>query len=241
MAEAPESPRCDACDRAASVRIESQALCDRCADRAIAAATGWPELPAPPPPEVIAGPDGERHVFRYRLFRWPGRVVAIAEEVGRGDGGHRLEIGVDHPGDASALRERIRAAARSAVGRIQLVTDEEGRQRLEGDEVIGRLQDPENPYQAPRVVIDGSLLTWEELGDLLSPYVGWTFQLRLGDDAKISGDARSAGGLPVDKTEQLLLRREPAQRFVIALDHYPTPNAWVARRQADGLPAQRPD
>lgn len=188
MAEAPESPRCDACDRAASVRIESQALCDRCADRAIAAATGWPELPAPPPPEVIAGPDGERHVFRYRLFRWPGRVVAIAEEVGRGDGGHRLEIGVDHPGDASALRERIRAAARSAVGRIQLVTDEEGRQRLEGDEVIG-----------------------------------------------------SAGGLPLDKTEQLLLRREPAQRFVIALDHYPTPNAWVARRQADGLPAQRPD
>jgi hypothetical protein len=236
MAEAPGSPPpCDECERAsASVRIESQVLCDRCADHVIAAATGWPELPAPPPPEVIAGPDGERHVFRYQLFRWPGRVVAIAQEVGRGDGGHRLEVGVDHLEDANSLAERIRAAARSAAGRIQLVRDETDRWQLDGDEVLGRLESPDNVYEAPQVVIDGVPLTWEQFGDLLSPYAGWTFQLRLGDDAKITGDARSARGLPVDRAAQLLLRQEPPRWFVIALDHYPTPNDWRARRPADG-------
>lgn len=235
MAKAPGSPPCDECERAsASVRIESQVLCDRCADHAIAAATGWPELPAPPPPEVIAGPDGERHVFRYRLFRWPGRVVAIAQEVGRGDGGHRLEVGADHLEDASSLADRIRAAARSAAGRIQLVRDETDRWQLEGDEVLGRLESPDNVYEAPQVVIDGVALSWDQFGDLVSPYAGWTFQLRLGDDAKITEDARSARGLPVDRAAQLLLRQEPPRWFVIALDHYPTPNDWRARRPADG-------
>lgn len=225
MAEAPGSPPCGECVRAAaSVRIESQALCDRCADRVIAAATGWPELPVPPPPEVIAGPDGVRHVFRYRLFRWPGRVVAIAEEVGRGDGGHRLEVGVDHSEDAICLADRIRAAARFATGRVQLILDEADRWQLDGDEVLGRLEEPENPYEGPRVVIDGSPLTWEQFGDLLSPHAGWTFHLRLGDDAKITGNARSARSLPVDDAAQLLLRREPPRWFVIALDHYPTPS-----------------
>ncbi len=237
MVEASGSPPCNECDRAAaSVRIASQALCDRCADHAIAAATGWPELPAPPPPEVIFGPDGERHVFRYRLFRWPGRVVAIAEEVGRVDGGHRLEVGVDHLDDASGLGDRIRAAARSAAGRVQLILDEAGRRQLDGDEVLGRLEDSENPYEAPRVVIDGVALTWEQFGDLLSPYAGWTFHLRLGDDAKITADARSARGLPLDHAAVLLLRREPPRWFVIALDNYPTPNDWLARRPAGDSP-----
>ena len=238
MAEAPGSPLlCDECDRAAAcVRIENRALCDRCADRVIASATGWPELPAPPPPEVIAGPDAERHVFRYRLFRWPGRVVAIAEEVGRGEGGHRLEVGVDHLEDASCLGERIRAAARSAVGRVQLIVDEADRRQLDGDEVLGRLEDSANPYEAPRVVIDGWLLTWEQFGDLLSAYSGWTFHVRLGDDAKITGHARSARRLPLDDAAQLLLSREPPKWFVIAPDHYPTPHDWRTPPRADDRP-----
>jgi hypothetical protein len=218
------------------VRIEGQAFCDHCADHAIATATGWPELPAPPPPEVIAGPDGERHVFRYRFFRWPARVVAIAEEVGRGDGGHLLEVGVDHLEDASGLADRIRAAARSAVGRVQLILDEANRWQLEGDEVFGRLEDTQNPYEAPRVVVDGLSLSWEQFGDLLSPYTGWTLHLRLGDDAKVTADARSARGLAVDDAARRLLRGDPPKWFVITFDHYPTPKDWLARQRAGDRP-----
>ena len=241
MAEAQRSqPRCDECRRdLAGVRVEEQQLCDRCADKLIAAATGWPELPAPPPPEVLIGPDGERHVFRYRLFRWPGRVVAIAEEVGRGEGGHRLEIGVDHLDDAGSLAERIRAAARSAAGRVQLVPDEQDRWQLDGVEVLGRLAESDNPYEAPRVVIDGSMLTWEQFGDLLSPTKGWTFHLRLGDDAKITDDARSARRMPLDEKARLLLSIEPPKWFVIATDHYPTRGDWTDQRRAENFPARQ--
>lgn len=231
MADGPVlAPVCEACDGSpAGVSIEGRQLCDRCADRVIAQATGWPELPAPPLPEVIVGADGERHVFRYRLFRWPGGVVAIAEEVGRREGGHRLEVGADHYEDPGPLPERIRLAARSAAGRVQVTQDEQGRLQLEGLEMTGRLEESDDPYENPLVVIDGQSLTWEEFGDLLSPTKGWTFHLRLGGDATITSDARSARTLPLDDRARLLLRQEPPRWFVIALDHYPTPAEWRAR------------
>lgn len=78
-------------------------------------------------------------------------------------------------------------------------------------------------------MIDGQSLTWEEFGDLLPPTKGWTFHLRLGGDATITSDARSACTLPLDDRARLLLRQEPPRWFVIALDHYPTATEWRAR------------
>lgn len=73
--------RCDDCGGdGVGVRLEDSELCDRCADHRIAVATGWPELPPAPRGEILVGPDREQHVFNYRLFRWPGRVVAVAKK-----------------------------------------------------------------------------------------------------------------------------------------------------------------
>lgn len=109
------------------------------------------------------GPGGERRVFFNRLFRWPGRVAAVAQEIGRGDAGHELEVGVAHFEDPTPLVERIRAAARAAVARVQLVEDESGRPTLEATEVVGRLVEDDNPYANPRVAIEGRPFSWDEL------------------------------------------------------------------------------
>lgn len=232
------APVCSACPASpACVTVDGRPLCDRCADREIAQATGWPQLPPPHPPEVIVGADGERHVFRYRIFRWPGRVVAIADEVGRAQGGHRLEVGADHFEDPGPLLERIRAAARSAAGRVQLTRDEQGQLLLEGSEVTGRLEGSDDPYELPRVVIDGRPLSWEEFGELLSPTTGWSFRLTLGGDTAITSDARSARTLALDDRARLMLRREPPRWFVVSLEHYPSPSEWQARPVRDGLPS----
>lgn len=134
------------------------------------------------------------------------------------------------------MPNRIRRAARSAVGRKQLIRDEEGRLALEGSEVTGRLEESDSLYECPRVVIDGMMLTWAELGDLLSPHKGWSFHLTLGGDAVITDDARLARTLPMDMGAHRLLERTPPKWFVIALEHYPTPKEWRARRRHDGTP-----
>lgn len=225
---------CRACHGSpAGVRVDGRELCDGCADRAIAETTGWPTLPPPPAPEVIAGADGERHVFRYRLFRWPGRVVASAEEVGCGEGGHRLEVGVEHFEDPTPLVERIRRAVRSAVGRVQLTADEQGRLGLVGTEVTGRLEDSEDPYELPRVVIDGLSLSWAEFGELMSTCAGWSFRLTLGEDATIASEERGVRTLALDRSAKLMIGRQPRRWFVIDLGHYPTPGDWRARLSCD--------
>ncbi len=123
------------------VRLEDLELCDRCADHRIAAATGWPELPPAPAAELLVGPDGRRHVFTYRLFRWPGRVTAVAEEKpADGAPGYRLEVAIDHAEDPTLLGQRIRKAARIAVACQYLKWDDgTGRWGLSGDEVGGYL------------------------------------------------------------------------------------------------------
>lgn len=134
------------------VRLEDLDLCDRCADHRIAAATGWPESA-----ELLMGPDGQRHVFTYRLFRWPGRVTAVAEEKSAdGAPGYRLEVGTDHAGDGSLLGQRIRKAARIAVACQYLEWDDgSGRLGLSGNELGGYLVEiDDNPYS-----IRGSLWT----------------------------------------------------------------------------------
>ncbi len=44
-------------------------LCDRCADRGVAAITGYPELPDPPSPVDHLGGDGREHRLTYRVWR----------------------------------------------------------------------------------------------------------------------------------------------------------------------------
>jgi len=46
-------------------------LCDRCSDRQLSAVTGWPELPDPPPPQKVTGPDGRTHLMEFRRWRAP--------------------------------------------------------------------------------------------------------------------------------------------------------------------------
>src|SRR5216683_8426124 len=86
--------------------LNNRPYCDRCADERLAAVTGWPTLPTPPPAEVIIGPDKKRHFVRYRLLRMPGGIVGLAEELGGPvHAGYRLELLCDHFADPTPLVE----------------------------------------------------------------------------------------------------------------------------------------
>jgi hypothetical protein len=85
--------RCSGCGIGGTgIMLDSEPLCDRCADYRLSVITGWPTLPDPPAPEVIIGPDDRKHLIRYRLLRMPTAVLALAEELRQGLDRQTLDI-----------------------------------------------------------------------------------------------------------------------------------------------------
>ena len=168
-------------------------VCDRCFDRRIAAHTGLPRLPDPPPPIVLSGPDRRRHRLRYRVWRAPTGIEVQLEEVGVAVGeGYQFAILGDHDADVELLVDRVRSLAETEIARryLEPASHRAGWVVGDDDEVAGRLVwndegDNGKPYN---VVVEGLTMSWEELGMALEPYEGWGFRLVIEDRVQ---DARS--------------------------------------------------
>jgi hypothetical protein len=178
-------------------------VCDSCFDRRISAETGFPRLPAPPPPIVLTGPDGRDHRLRFRIWRAPtGIEVQLGEtRVPVGEGYEFAVLG-DHDAEVEALLSKVRSRAEEEIGRSYLErASHRSGWTLRDDEVAGRLVwsdevDNGKPYD---VVIDGRVLSWEEFGTTLDSYEGWGFRLVIEDRVE---DARS-------NAEVIEMRRPP--------------------------------
>ena len=166
-------------------------LCDRCSDRRLAEATGWPVLPDPPAPETFVGPDSRVHRMRYRFFRCPTGIVAEAEEMaGEEDidlDGYHFNVLGDHEADLRQLLANLRTLTADGIARAQL-EQTLGRLLIAGDELEGRLvwdddADSGTPYA---VVVDGRRLSWEELGRALEAFEGWRFRIAMLDTEQLA-------------------------------------------------------
>lgn len=167
-------------------------LCDRCSDRQLSAVTGWPELPDPPPPQKVTGPDGRTHLMEFRLWRAPSGIVAEAQESSApAVQGYCVEVLDDHDADLDLLQQTLRSRVDAQIDRLYLKpTHDWPEWTLAGDEVMGRLV-----YQAGQpmygVVVDGRTLSWEEFGRALGSYEGWQFRLVMrgpADDLRSEAD-----------------------------------------------------
>ena len=182
---------CVACGApGAAVVLDGTLLCERCADRRIAAHTGWAELPDPPAPQVFLGPDGHAHTMAIRLQRVPTGVLAEAIEVGAEAGeGHRVQVLGDHEVDVAMLVDQLQVQIRDQIATTYL---EPHPHRpgwlLRGGEVRARLvwAGQDEPYA---VVIDGRTLSWEEFGRTLEPFEGWHMHLQIEDIDDVRPDA----------------------------------------------------
>jgi len=161
-------------------------VCDRCFDRRISAHTGLPRLPDPPPPIVLAGPDGRRHRLRYRVWRAGVGIEVQLEETGVVVGeGYQFAVLGDNDAEVDMLVAAVRSMAETEIGRQYLERTTDRHRWIVGDdgEVAGRLvgnDDGDNgaPYN---VVVDGRMMTWEELAMALESYEGWGFRLVIED------------------------------------------------------------
>lgn len=156
-------------------------LCDRCTDRRVAAFTGYPELPDPPPPVEITSGDGRLHVLTFRIWRAPTGIEVDLDEgdVPIGEG-YRFAVLGAHDANIEELVQFVLHRATTEMSRqyLELNPHREGWISRD-DEVAGMLifseeNGDDGPYD---VVVDGRTLTWEELGRALEPFEGWRFRL----------------------------------------------------------------
>ena len=175
--------RCGSPD--ARISASGDLLCDRCADRRIAAFTGFGELPAPPPPFVLHDADGVERTLLVRLWRAPTGIVAEVEEPGEPGAGYERAVIGTHQADVEHLVARLRAIAELELTERYL---EPNPRRpgflLSGDEFEGRLEysldgtEVGTPYD---VIVDGKRLSWEDLGRALEAFAGFRIRLEISD------------------------------------------------------------
>jgi hypothetical protein len=157
-------------------------LCDRCADRRVAHITGYAELPEPPPPANLPGPDGREHCLQFGVWRAPTGIVVEYQEnrVAVPDDGYHFAVLGSHDADVDALVEAVTRRATDGLAEQQLEPHpHRAGGLLRNDDVAGRLvwggeREHGGPYD---VVVDGRRLIWDELGHALEPYEGWRFRL----------------------------------------------------------------
>ena len=172
-------------------------LCDSCFDRRISVMTGWPRLPAPPPPRTVTGAHGREHRLHFRLWRTPGGISAEAIEqvpAGEDDDGYALTVFGDHDADPALLLAELDQRVLAETSRCYLERDDEFGWQASGTQVAGRVRCGED--DVPDVVVDGRRLSWVEFGRAVASFEGWWFRLGFGDDVPQPTPTPRSGGWP---------------------------------------------
>jgi hypothetical protein len=173
---------CEQCGaRNARISLEGAAMCDDCFNLHM----GLPVLPHAAPPLELTGPDSRHHRFEWRIWRAPTGIAVELEEVTNPKlQGYRFAVLGAHDEDPEDLFSEVQRIALDGVANLCLEPHPFRKGwTARGDAVEGRLvwsddHDNGDPYD---VVVDGRLLTWEELGRALASFEGWRFRIEIED------------------------------------------------------------
>jgi hypothetical protein len=140
-------------------------------------------------PVALSDVDGQRHTFHVQSRLAPTGLVVEAFEVADGvPRGYRFSILGDFEADAIALFSDLYERMRQALSVKQVQRGEFG-WSIEFDQTVsGRItSDLDGGDRLPVVVIDGREFSWEELGQILMSYEGFTLDLRVRDSIEVVG------------------------------------------------------
>jgi hypothetical protein len=161
----------------------------------------------------------------YRLSRGPAGISArLVEQDPPPDGGYEFEEFGDHDADPEMLLDLVTVVAGTEMARRSLTRAGSGQREICHDEgslaaeVVGRIETVP-PFGPLTLVVDGHAVSWDELGQALSPYEGWQFVLRIDLQHGGAGPGPPAGGVGVaggrgqvrPRPRQLLCPGEPAR------------------------------
>lgn len=156
-------------------------LCSRCYNQTIAEHLGLDYTNVAFEPVTLEDRDGVPHSFEFRTRVFGDQLSLEALETGPQEG-YECSVIADAEQDLfvtfRALFERIRRE----LGRTHIEREGEGYRITDAGVVRGQItSDPDGFDAMPLLIIDGKPVTWEELGRMVSPYMGFRFKLELFD------------------------------------------------------------
>ena len=159
-------------------------LCGRCFNGAAASRLGLQgfEHVVFEPVRMVDG-RGAEHEFRFRRWLCGTGLAIDAFELRDGSpAGYRFQVIGEPDDDPLELLGKLIGKMRRALALTHLEDTDLGPQVNDGLVLLGTVDsDPEEDHGVPMVVVDGSELSWDELGRMVATFEGWQFKLEFRD------------------------------------------------------------
>jgi hypothetical protein len=156
-------------------------LCSRCYNDSVAEYMGLDYEHVAFDPLTVRDIDGVSHTFQFRTHIFGDQLSLDALEVGPEEG-YELSVIADAEQDLFVTFQKLFERIRRELGRRHIEPDGNGYRITRDNVVRGRItDDPSSFVQMPLLIIDGTSVTWEELGRMVAPNVGFCFKLEIFD------------------------------------------------------------
>ncbi len=159
-------------------------LCSRCYNESIAEELGLDYEHVAFDPMTLQDLDGVSHTFQFRPHIFGDRLSLEAREVGP-EQGYEFSVIADAEQDLFVTFQELFERIRRELGRRHIEPDGDGYRITQDDVVRGQIsEDLDSVERMPLLIIDGKPVTWEALGRMVAPNVGFRFKLEIFDSSE---------------------------------------------------------
>lgn len=159
---------------------ETRLMCSRCYNESIAEYLSLDYEHIEFDPITLEGPEGVPHTFRFQSHIFGEKLSLEALEVTENDEGYEFSVIADAEQDLyttfKSLFERIRRELSH-----QHLEPGDGGYRIRDGVARGQITSEADDPCAPLLIIDGKPVSWDELGRMVSEYMGFRFKLEIFD------------------------------------------------------------
>jgi hypothetical protein len=178
---------CDRCGKSQNGMIiltdqsgHSRQLCRDCHNEELAEAMGVENFKDFIKTYQAKDVDGELHVFQIQKEIFPMGIKWVANEVK--NGGYQFRFYVKLEDDPRECLQRLYGMINKGLS-IKYVQKEqmEGQivYSLPKDKLVGRIEWDEDGGGMPKVIIDGKIYNWHQVGKMLMGYEGWNVVMKV--------------------------------------------------------------
>lgn len=167
-----------------SIEKGYRTLCNYCYNATVAESAGLKGFEnARFDPMELIDQDGVPHLFyfRYRLFV-TGVSLDAYESPPDGSYGYQFRVIGPPEGDPFELLGRLVSKIKRGLS-TRYLEETHGRTHIASHDMVrGQIEcDLDCPERLPLIIIDGREFTWDEFGQMLAGYEGWSFQLEINE------------------------------------------------------------
>jgi len=160
---------------------ETRFLCSRCYNDTVAEYLGLDYEHVAFEPVTLEDRDGMHHTFQFRTHVFSDQLSLEALETGPGEG-YEFSVIADAQQDLFVTFRELFERIRRELSREHIEPERDGHQITDAGVVRGQItSDPDGFDSMPLLIVDGKPVTWEELGRMVSPYMGFRFKLEIFD------------------------------------------------------------